>query len=646
MKKSNNYNLFSNLEQDFALNNTITVQSKLSLFEEQDFILNKIMEHLTHCTIIYFNLLTNDKKIKKFIDQNAILIEKNKTDKNTKEVSLVKEKESLKVAFCRIYQISSRQFNSIEVFVKGLIQSNKSLMDIHLISLNDQLESKNKKLNKLIQKVELIKFSDAFKNNDEKILENFNKQRNLIFKIKQDIQKKESSIRKLEYKIKNNHISVCFGNTKILKRLSSLFNDSNYDNGKFKNISHSVRKNYQKEYRKLWENSRFNQFTLVGSKDENNGNNSCVLSKLNENSYSIRISIPEFVINQLSLKCKYLTIDNISFKHNEKEILNAFSLNNERKIKEQEYNQKLKDKDVSLYDKENKIIKKAEYLKDYGTSLTFRFKKDTSNDPKDFKHDWRVMLSMDETKVEKAITSKANGVISIDMNVDHYALADINKNLDLVKAFKINFGFSDKSKNASHTLRNESILLAAKQVIEYSLKTKKPIVIENLDFKKKKALLKEEENTYNIKADKKRNRMLTSFAYSKMVVYIKQLAYRNGIAVYEVNPAYTSQIGFIKYAKKHGISKHMAAAYVIGRRSYGIEELFAESEQVIVKNQVKTLSVQVDREKCSNYYMYCNRNLKGFQKRLVVEDRGKKEKKPSFCQIAKPLGISIFPPNS
>ena len=645
MKKSNIKNIFKDIDIDVAKSNSITVQTKFSLCDEQHIILNETMEHLTNCFFVYFNLLTSKNKLNNFVKQHSIYITKEKIDKNTKEKKLVKELENLKVTFCRVFQISSRQFNSIDVFVNGLIDSNKELMKINLVSYKEQLNSKNKKINQLKAQLNLLEFSHSFKLKEDKTIKRVNQLRLTINKLKESIDRKKASIEKLEKKIQDNKISVCFGDTKILKRLSSLYNDSHYDNNKYINTSLTVKKHYQKIYRKLWQDSRFKQFLLVGSKDENNGNSSCVFNKKSESLYSIKISIPEYVINKLSLKCKYLYIDNINFKHNEKEILNTLSINNERKQKEQEYNLKLKNKDPSLFNKDGELIKKAEYLKDYGSAMTFRFIKETYNDPnREIKKDsnnWTLQISMEETKCQKAITSKSNGVISIDINADHLAIANINKNLTLKKAFKIDFGFTDKKLNFGNQLRKEYILKSVKQIIEYAIENKKPIVIENLDFTRKRAMLAEDEvifNSQSEKAAKKKNRILSSFAYSKIIEYIKQLAYRNGIAVYEVNPAFTSQLGFIKYAKRYGISRHMAAAYVIGRRSYGIEELFERNDQVIVKDEVITFDVQVDRSECSNYFEYCNQNLKGFQRRLMAEYRGKK---PKSTQIAKPLGISI-----
>ncbi len=65
---------------------------------------------------------------------------------------------------------------------------------------------------------------------------------------------------------------------------------------------------------------------------------------------------------------------------------------------------------------------------------------------------------------------------------------------------------------------------------------------------------------------------MSQFAYQKMIQAIKSRAEKMGVAVYVVNPAYTSQIGKMKYMKRLGVSIHMAAAYVIARRAIGFKE--------------------------------------------------------------------------
>ena len=61
---------------------------------------------------------------------------------------------------------------------------------------------------------------------------------------------------------------------------------------------------------------------------------------------------------------------------------------------------------------------------------------------------------------------------------------------------------------------------------------------------------------------------------------IKARARREGVQVFEVNPAYTSQIGKIKFAKRYGLSIHHAAALCIARRILGFSELLPRHSDV------------------------------------------------------------------
>ena len=65
------------------------------------------------------------------------------------------------------------------------------------------------------------------------------------------------------------------------------------------------------------------------------------------------------------------------------------------------------------------------------------------------------------------------------------------------------------------------------------------------------------------------NRRTFPFAYRQLAQALVRRALREGIRVKRVNPAYTSWIGQLKYARQYGINRHVAAAYVIGRRGFG-----------------------------------------------------------------------------
>ena len=94
--------------------------------------------------------------------------------------------------------------------------------------------------------------------------------------------------------------------------------------------------------------------------------------------------------------------------------------------------------------------------------------------------------------------------------------------------------------------------------------SKKLIVIEKLDFQKKKNSLKEQ--------NKKYARILSSFAYKKIIEMMHSRSWKLKIQTHAVNPAYTSLIGRLKFAKRYGLSIHQAAALTIGRRFMNFSE--------------------------------------------------------------------------
>jgi transposase len=63
---------------------------------------------------------------------------------------------------------------------------------------------------------------------------------------------------------------------------------------------------------------------------------------------------------------------------------------------------------------------------------------------------------------------------------------------------------------------------------------------------------------------------LSSFAYNQVIQYLKAAAFRAGVQIIQVNPAYTSTIGAVNYAARFGISIHQGAAIAIARRGLGL----------------------------------------------------------------------------
>ncbi len=156
--------------------------------------------------------------------------------------------------------------------------------------------------------------------------------------------------------------------------------------------------------------------------------------------------------------------------------------------------------------------------------------------------------------------SSADGLLGVDLNVDHIAWSNINSKGQLVKSGVFEFDLKGKSTGQSTKI----IEAEAIGLVDLAVKLNKPIVLEKLNTTKSKV-----SNPYG---NKKANRKMSAFAYDKLITAIKNRADKMGVAVYEVNPAYTSQIGKMKYMKRLGISIHQAASYVIARRAMGFKE--------------------------------------------------------------------------
>jgi IS605 OrfB family transposase len=172
--------------------------------------------------------------------------------------------------------------------------------------------------------------------------------------------------------------------------------------------------------------------------------------------------------------------------------------------------------------------------------------------------------------------TKENGVIAIDTNASpiHLAIAEVSKTGELVSYQTISLhnllGLYQNSKD-----HQEWIL--AHQIVDLAIQKGKAIAIENLKKLKRgmrgdgKAELRKRLHQWNAK---------------KFLQKLKRVAMLKGLEVIEVNPAYTSIIGMLKYAPQLNIDKDIAGAYVVGRRALGFKEDTPENYEKLLKDKV------------------------------------------------------------
>jgi len=171
--------------------------------------------------------------------------------------------------------------------------------------------------------------------------------------------------------------------------------------------------------------------------------------------------------------------------------------------------------------------------------------------------------------------TKEKGVIAIDTNASpiHLAVAEVSKTGGLLGYQTISLhhllGLSQNSKD-----HQEWIL--AHQIVDLAIQKNKAIAIENLKKLKK-----------GVRGDGKAElrRRLHQWNARKFLQKLKRVAMLKGVEVIEVNPAYTSIIGMLKYAPQLNIDKDIAGAYVIGRRALGFKEDTPENYERLLKDK-------------------------------------------------------------
>ena len=125
------------------------------------------------------------------------------------------------------------------------------------------------------------------------------------------------------------------------------------------------------------------------------------------------------------------------------------------------------------------------------------------------------------------LTDRSLGAIGVDLNADHLAVTEADRSGNFVNTFSMPLVTYGKTAHQAEALIGDAVA----RVVEYARQARKPLVIERLDFQRKKAALEGK--------SPRRSRMLSSLSYGKTKAYVLSRGYRQGVEVYQVNPAYS-----------------------------------------------------------------------------------------------------------
>lgn len=234
-----------------------------------------------------------------------------------------------------------------------------------------------------------------------------------------------------------NRIPLCFGSRKLFRAQFNL-----EVNGY---ASHD-------EWLKDWHSSRKDGFFVLGSKDETGGNQTCTATIQEDGSFTLRLRLPDAFKGDT----KYVILPNVRFAYGHNNILDAIYSNLQR-------NALAKAKD-STY-------------RNFGKPISYRFKRDRKG--------W-ILFVTTPVNQPKCVTKQEIGAIGVDVNVDHLAVVETDRFGNPIMSKIIPLDIYGKSSDQALACIGNAVA----NIIDICVACQKPIVIEKLDFQKKKTELR------------------------------------------------------------------------------------------------------------------------------------------------------------
>ena len=380
----------------------------------------------------------------------------------------------------------------------------------------------------------------------------------------------------LEADIAAGRVRLCFGSKKLWRR--------QYD---LKANGYGSREAWLEE----WRDVRSNEFFVLGSRDETAGCQLCVASVNDDGTLTLRLRMPDSLAG---LHGKYLVVPNVRFAYGHEKVLAALGSNTEYAVYRREHGEK-----------EARVTT-------LGQAISYRFKRDSKG--------WRVFATTELPEVE-VTTDRRRGAVGVDLNADHLAVVETDASGNYVKAWRVPLVTYGKRHHQAEALIGDAVA----GVVEYARGAGKPLVVEKLDFRQKKAVLEGESRKYS--------RMLTSFAYGKIKAYFISRGYREGVEIIEVNPAYSSVVGRVKFMERYGLTVHQAAALVLARRLLGCSERIPRRRVCPVGNGVHIAFTVPVRKRVKHVWTYWGAIAGQLRPALAAQHRlGRRKRRPNPVQ--------------
>ena len=409
---------------------------------------------------------------------------------------------------CRKYGLLKRTVNSIRFDVQGRMKAQMEGKKTEREQLLEKIAVTEEKIIKIRAELDRLKPKAAKNSLTDKEKKTYHNLKESLYWKKNRRNRLKQRKEKLDYQIRENVYDMCHG-TKVLFNKQYRLMENGY----------RTHEKWHHDFVKARDRNVF----FLGSRDESFGNQMCRLryDEVTE-TFTLELRKEYKYCEGSRARDRYVRVGGLDFKHRKAEL--------------------------------------SALVKSYGTAgipahsrfpLSCRFHRVGNR--------WYLQVIFEQSFEDWRSTGRY-GTIGLDYNDGFIELSETDEsgNLKYRKHY-------DLKHHGTGNRAREEIRAAVADIVTYAESKGKDVVIEDLDFGRKKA----RQTSSNKRKGKAYNRMLHLFDYHRYRQTLENAGFNHRVKVLVVSPRNTSRIGKQKYSSSRKLNVHQAASYVIARRGQG-----------------------------------------------------------------------------
>ena len=219
------------------------------------------------------------------------------------------------------------------------------------------------------------------------------------------------------------------------------------------------------------------------------------------------------------------------------------------------------------------------------------------------------------------VTDRRRGAIGVDLNADHLAVAETDASGNCINAWRVPLVTYGKNTNQAEALIGDAVA----SVVEYAREVASPLSSSGWTSARRRLSWRASPTGTAgcCPASATARSRPTSFSRS----------YRQGVEIHQVNPAYSSVLGRVKFMERYGLTVHQAAALVLARRLLGCSERIPRRWVAPIGNGVHIAFTVPVRKRVKHVWTYWGAVSGQLRPALAAQHRlGKRRRRPNPVQ--------------